>query len=295
MRRLEPAARADGGRVDPADADGPPDDRHRPGAAVREHHGHDRVPDRPRHGHEHVRAPGGDGPRDRLLRAPPDHARRRRDPVDRGVGADADRAAVHPGGLRSADGDRARADARDRRRRERRREVRDQRRAVGDLRRDAAARRDARGPRPVVGGGDLDQGGPRRGQDGRRADGPRRVRDRRVRVQHRPRVPVPADADAHHRPRLRGLQQDVRDRPSRRAVGVQPRRAAVAVLRARARARRRLLRDRRLGAAALVRVERAAARGVRRPDQPPRGRVGVALVVADHQRRAPGDARPLRR
>ena len=35
LRRMEPAARADGGRVDPADADGPPDDRHRPRAAVR--------------------------------------------------------------------------------------------------------------------------------------------------------------------------------------------------------------------------------------------------------------------
>ena len=35
--------------------------------------GDDRVPDRPRHGHQHVRAPGGHRPRDRLLRAPPDH------------------------------------------------------------------------------------------------------------------------------------------------------------------------------------------------------------------------------
>ena len=43
--------------------------------------------------------------------------RRRRDPVDRGVGADADRAAVHAGRLRAADGAGARADARDRRRR----------------------------------------------------------------------------------------------------------------------------------------------------------------------------------
>ena len=58
-------------------------------------------------------------------------ARRRRDPLDRGVGAQPDRDAVHPGRLRSADGDRARADAGDRRRRERRREVRDQRRPLG--------------------------------------------------------------------------------------------------------------------------------------------------------------------
>ena len=74
------------------------------------------------------------------------------------------------------------------------------------------------------------------------------------------------------------------------AVGVEPRRPPVAVPRARARARRRVLRGRRLGAAALVRVQRGPGRGVRRGG--PRGRVGVALVVADHQRRAPRDARP---
>ena len=32
--------------------------------------GHDRVPDRPRHGHEHVRAPGRERARDRLVRPP---------------------------------------------------------------------------------------------------------------------------------------------------------------------------------------------------------------------------------
>ena len=37
-----------------------------------------------------------------------------------------------------------------------------------------------------------------------------------------------------------------------------------------------------------------AARRVRRPGHAARGRVGVALVVADHQRRAPRDARPGR-
>ena len=57
---------------------------------------------------------------------------------------------------------------------------------------------------------------------------------------------------------------------------------------------RGLLRDGRLGAAVLVRLQREAARGVRRPGHAARRRVGIALVVADHQRRAPGDARPGR-
>ncbi len=60
---------------------------------------------------------------------------------------------------------------------------------------------------------------------------------------------------------------------------------------ARAGARRRLLRGSRLGAPAVVRVEHAAPRGVRRPGRATRGRVGLPLVVADHQRRAPRDAR----
>ena len=64
--------------------------------------------------------------------------------------------------------------------------------------------------------------------------------------------------------RLGGLQQDLRDRPPRRAVGLEPQRSPLPLLRARAAARRRLLRGRRLGAAALVRVERRARRGVRR-------------------------------
>ena len=147
---------------------------------------------------------------------------------------------------------------------------------------------------PVVGGGDLDQGGPGRRQDGRRADGPRRVRDRRLRVQHRPRLPAAAaHARPHPRPRRRGLQQDVRDRPPRRAVGVGPRRAAVA----------RSTSASASSAPSSTRPPAGSARtGTSRTralleeygdrDHPPRGRVGGALVVADHQRRAPGDARP---
>ena len=62
-----------------------------------------------------------------------------------------------------------------------------------------------------------------------------------------------------------------------------------------AEARRVLLRDRRLGAAVLVRVQRRPARGVRRRGDAARARVGLALVEPDHQRRAPADARGGRR
>ena len=59
-------------------------------------------------------------------------------------------------------------------------------------------------------------------------------------------------------------------------------------------ARRGVLRDRGLGAAVLVRVERGAARPVRGAADGAAGGVGVALVVAGHQRRAPGHAGRLR-
>ena len=62
-----------------------------------------------------------------------------------------------------------------------------------------------------------------------------------------------------------------------------------------AEARRGVLRDGRLGAPVLVRVERRPARGVRRRGHAARARVGRALVEPDHQRRAPADARGGRR
>ena len=96
---------------------------------------------------------------------------------------------------------------------------------------------------------------------------------------------------AHHR----GVHQDLRDHPPRRAVRVRPRPAARADARVAEEARRVLLRDRRLGAPALVRVERRPARGVRRRRDAARARVGRALVEPDHQRRAPADARGGRR
>ena len=63
----------------------------------------------------------------------------------------------------------------------------------------------------------------------------------------------------------------------------------------RAEARRGVLRDRRLGAPVLVRVQRRSPRQVRRRRDAARARVGLPLVEPDHQRRAPRDARERRR
>ena len=102
----------------------------------------------------------------------------------------------------------------------RRREVRDQRPALADPRRAADPGRDAGGQGPVVGRRGLGQGGAGRRQVGRRVDGARRVGDRPPRLRHRPLPRAPEDPRARPRPRGGGLQQDVRDRPSGRAVGV---------------------------------------------------------------------------
>ena len=295
QRRLEPAARADGGRLDPADAGRPPDDRHRPRAAVPLVEDGGRLPDRPRHGHEHVRAPGRAGARGRLVRAPRDPALAGRDPVDRGVGALADRAAIHAGRLHAPDGAGPRADAGDRRRRERGHQVRDQRPAVADARRAAAARRDAGGARAS---GRPPPSGSRKGPGVGKS-----VAEWLVHGQ--PEIDLQSSDIARFYP----CQKTVTNVQARAAEGFNKTYGIVhpaeqwesnrgvrllAVLRAGAGARRRLLRDGRLGAPALVRVEREAAGRVRRPHQPARGRVGVALVVADHQRGASGDARPRR-
>ena len=114
-----PRIARDGRRVDPADAGRPPDDRHRPGADVRStptsEVGFPIVRDMDTNMYERQH---GDGLRDRLVRPPGDPHGRRRHPVDRGVGAVADDAAVHPGGLRPAARGRARAVPGDRRRRD---------------------------------------------------------------------------------------------------------------------------------------------------------------------------------
>ena len=70
LRRVEPEARGDGGRVDPADARGAPDDQRRADPAARRAAGRDLVPDRPRHGHVLLRAPARRRHGGRLLRPP---------------------------------------------------------------------------------------------------------------------------------------------------------------------------------------------------------------------------------
>ena len=146
----------------------------------------------------------------------------------------------------------------------------------------------------MVGRGGLGEGGAGSRPGGRRVDDPRRVGDRPSVVRHRALLRLPALEAARAGARGGGVQQDLRHRAPRRAVGFEPPRAALAVLRAGARARRGVLRGSGVGASAVVRVECEPARRIRRPHQPSRGGVGVALVVADHQRRASGDARSRR-
>ena len=182
----------------------------------------------------------------------------RRHPVDRRVGALADDAAVHPGGLRPPARGRARALPRGRRRREGRREARDQRPALAHAR--TATRSSARRRRSRASGRAAAiwiKEAPGIAEGDRRVDDQRRARDRPARLGHRPVLRPPQDREAHRRPDDRGLQQDLRHRPPDGAVGLEPRRPALAVLRAREGARRRVLRGRRLGAAVLVRLERA--------------------------------------
>ena len=265
---LEPADRPDGRRVDPADAGGPPDDRRRPGAALRRRQGRRSSS---RSSATWTRTCTSARTATGLEIGSYAHRPILHDPEEipsiEEAALVADRVPVHAGRLRAAAGAGARADARDRRRRDGRREVRDQRPALADARR--RCRCSARRPRSKglwSAAAVWVKEGPGVGKPVAEWMVARRVRDRP------PRRPTSRASTSTRRPRDaragargRGLQQDLRDRPPRRAVGVEPRRAAVAVLRARARARRRVLRGRRLGAAALVRVERAAARGVRRP------------------------------
>ena len=143
---------------------------------------------------------------------------------------------------------------------------------------------------PVDRGRGVDQGGSGCGSGGRGADDRRPLRDRHRAQRHRP-LPRPPEAPRAHPAADHGVvHQDLRHRAPLRAVRVRPGPAALADARLAAEARRGVLRDRRVGAAVLVRVERRSPRGVRRGGDAARARVGLALVEPDHQRRAPADA-----
>ncbi len=268
-----------------------------PVAAVRAHDRRGRLPDHPRHGHEHVRAP----------------ARQR-----------ASRSARTPTGRSSWTPTTSRRSPRPPSRRRccrspRRTSTRSSRTRSSCSRRSSATRRSGvklaingllsltpdgnpiigetpGGQGPLVGGRDLDQGGARAS--------PRRVAEWMTNGE--PEIdPHGSDiarfydhhrtATAHRRPHDRGLQQDLRHRPPDGAVGLEPRRSGCRPL---------YDRERELGAEFFEAAgwerpywygsNERAARRVRRPGHAARGRVGVALVVADHQRRAPRDARPGR-
>ena len=138
------------------------------------------------------------------------------------------------------------------------------------------------GPRAVARRGDLGHALGRGRQGARRAHDPRRRvrrpprgRPRALR-QPRPQPPV------RPRPRRPGLPRGLRHHPPAPAVRAGPRPAAHAVLRARGGPRRAVLRERRLGAPAVVRGQRRAPR--RRRRLPAGVGVGRARLVADRGR-----------
>ena len=173
------------GRDDPAHAGGAPDDRRRAGAALRRRQVAHRLPDRARHGHQHVRAPGRRAgsrsartPTARSCttptRSPRSRRRRSRRPSCPFTQADFDPQMEDALELMpEIVGDESR-----------RREVRDQRPALADARRPAAPRRDARGQGPLVVRRRVGEGGAGHRRGRRRVDDPRRVRDRPALVRH---------------------------------------------------------------------------------------------------------------
>ena len=95
--------------------------------------------------------------------------------------------------------------------------------------------------------------GPGVGRARGRVDDRRVLRDRPPPHRHRALLRAPAHPRARPRAHRRGVQQDLRHRPPRRAVGVRPRQAARADARRRAGGGRGLLRGGRLGATDVVR------------------------------------------
>ena len=213
-------------------------------------------------------------------------------PSQRRGRAVAHRAAVHRRGLRRPARGRARAHGRDPR--DRRDPLRDQRAAVAHARRDAGARRDGRGAQPVVGRRGVDQGGARHRPARRRVDD--------VRLP----APVRRTLVRHHAASTRTSAPCTTSRPGAPSTSTRPTASCTPASSGRPSGA--------CGASPFWPREEALgavffdARGWERPqwyesnaallDEFPgqcerarAARVGRAVVVADHERRAPRAAR----
>ena len=197
------------------------------------------------------------------------------------------------GGLQPADGAGARADALDRRRRDGRHQARDQRDPVPHARRDADPRRAAGGEGALVGGRRLDQGRAGLGKSlaewmvhgdshidlhssdsaasGSTRRRPRTSRRERARGSTRP-TGSSTRSSSGRRTATSGCRRTTSGRRSSAPSSSKPQAGS--------------------GRSGTSRTR--PARGVRRPGRAARGRVGHALVVSDHQRRAPRHARSRR-
>ena len=286
LRRVEPArSREMAGASHPADAGRPPDDRRRSGAALPQAtKSAVELPDRARHGHEHVRAPGRAGlwrsartPTGRSSTSPT-----RSRPIEQAVSCrrpscrSRRRTSTRSWSTRSSS-------CPDLLRRVGRDQVRDQRPALADARRPAAARRDARRCSGLWSAAAVwIKEGPGVGRAvaewmtrGESEIDPQPVRHRALLPEHQQRTRPRQARAAEGFNKTYGIVHPGEQWASNRDVRAAPFHARSED------ARRRLLRGRRLGAAALVRVERAArSRSTAIEDRA--SRVGRALVVADH-------------
>ena len=218
MRGLEPAPCRHGRRHHSPHAGRAPDGRPGPDRPPPQDGQRDRLSDRARHGHVHVRAAESRGDGGRLLCPSPHSGPSRRHSFAGRGGAFPHRAAVHRRGLRAP----ARTRPRDHGRAARRLgdAVLGERPAVPDPRRAAGAGRDGRGREALVGGRGLGQGGPGHGAAHRGVDHARPPAPvRSPRIGRHALLSPRADRAAHPPALPRALQQDLRHRPFRASSG----------------------------------------------------------------------------
>ncbi len=275
-------------QADPDAADAAPVRLDEPAARARRRDARGRARDPPPPGSRRLLPPAGRAVRHRQLRPRPAADRRARAEPRRG--RPPDRAGrLHAGALRGHLGRDAHARAAGLRRRHRRVVQRPLRVHARLL---PAARRELAHPRALLRRGHL--GHARRGLG---AGGRRPHRHGRSRHRSRPGAPGPLPAaplgpGLHPRPRQPAVRRGVRRPAPAAADGAPARTAGDAVPRPVAAARGRPRRERRLGARAVVPVERDARASAARPA--PRC-MGLAVLVGGDRPRAPRDAHGLRR